>query len=196
MSTVQIKMKIFRHVDGWLTDNESIWLYDQAQNAKGDILEIGSYEGKSTLALASGAQRHFHLLHIHAVDPHTLSNNSYKKLLDNLVTYDMLDRVHTYKMTSKEFHDIWNHDRKFNFVFIDGDHRYEACKMDWDLWYPLVEANGVIALHDAQGSANGASFDLNHNPFPGVSRVADEHIKNKANEWGMVDRICWMRKPE
>lgn len=36
----------------------------------------------------------------------------------------------------------------FDFVFIDGDHRYGAVRLDAKNWYPLVRPGGVIAFHD------------------------------------------------
>ena len=36
----------------------------------------------------------------------------------------------------------------FNFVFIDADHSYEACKKDWESWSRLVKIGGMVAFHD------------------------------------------------
>jgi predicted O-methyltransferase YrrM len=41
-------------------------------------------------------------------------------------------------------------------VFIDGDHRAEACQEDWELWSPHVPAGGRVAFHDArEGKPHG-----------------------------------------
>jgi predicted O-methyltransferase YrrM len=40
-------------------------------------------------------------------------------------------------------------------VFIDGDHSEAACRLDWELWHPLVEPGGVVAFHDARGGDPG-----------------------------------------
>jgi predicted O-methyltransferase YrrM len=42
--------------------------------------------------------------------------------------------------------------RSIDFVFIDGDHRYEGVKGDWEAWSPLLVPGGVIALHDSSSS--------------------------------------------
>ena len=39
-------------------------------------------------------------------------------------------------------------DRKIDFIFIDGDHRYEAIKNDFLTFSPLVRKGGMIAFHD------------------------------------------------
>ncbi len=37
---------------------------------------------------------------------------------------------------------------EFDCVFIDADHRYEAVKRDFELYWPLVADDGFLALHD------------------------------------------------
>jgi predicted O-methyltransferase YrrM len=38
--------------------------------------------------------------------------------------------------------------RPIDFLFIDGDHRYEGVAKDFELYAPLVAPDGVIAFHD------------------------------------------------
>jgi predicted O-methyltransferase YrrM len=40
-----------------------------------------------------------------------------------------------------------------DFVFVDGDHSYEGLRGDWESWVPLVQAGGIVALHDSRSSA-------------------------------------------
>jgi hypothetical protein len=35
-----------------------------------------------------------------------------------------------------------------DFLFIDGDHRYEAIKSDYNMYSPLVRQGGIIGFHD------------------------------------------------
>lgn len=44
-----------------------------------------------------------------------------------------------------------------DFVFVDGDHSYEACKADISAWTPLVKRGGVIAFHDFGSRAQGVT---------------------------------------
>lgn len=39
-----------------------------------------------------------------------------------------------------------------DFVFIDGDHRYEAVLGDWESWSSLVAPDGIVALHDSRAT--------------------------------------------
>jgi cephalosporin hydroxylase len=38
----------------------------------------------------------------------------------------------------------------YDFIFIDGDHRYEPVKADWENYSPMVAPGGVFAFHDTQ----------------------------------------------
>jgi predicted O-methyltransferase YrrM len=44
-----------------------------------------------------------------------------------------------------------------DFIFIDGDHSYEACKADIAAWAPFVKRGGVIAFHDFGSRADGVT---------------------------------------
>lgn len=37
-----------------------------------------------------------------------------------------------------------------DFLFIDGDHTYEAAKKDFEMYAPLVKPGGIIGFHDIQ----------------------------------------------
>lgn len=42
-----------------------------------------------------------------------------------------------------------------DFLFIDGDHRYEGAKSDFDLYWPMVRPGGIVALHDVLKTDEG-----------------------------------------
>ena len=46
---------------------------------------------------------------------------------------------------------------KIDFIFIDGDHSYEACRADIAAWTPYVKRGGVIAFHDFGSRADGVT---------------------------------------
>jgi len=37
---------------------------------------------------------------------------------------------------------------QFDFIFIDGDHSYDSCKEDINMWLPKIKQGGIIAGHD------------------------------------------------
>jgi cephalosporin hydroxylase len=38
--------------------------------------------------------------------------------------------------------------RRLDLLFIDGDHSYDGVKLDYQLYSPLVDKNGIVAFHD------------------------------------------------
>ena len=44
-----------------------------------------------------------------------------------------------------------------DFIFIDGDHSYDACKADIVAWTPFVKRGGVVAFHDFGSRADGVT---------------------------------------
>jgi len=180
-------------IEGWLTKKEGGWLKKIAKDCHEPILEIGSYHGLSTSYIAHGVIEGY-FAPVYAVDNHQhMGHNSYPIFLKNMLELEILHFIKPIKMASHEFRQLWNDKTKLDFLFIDGDHSYDGCHQDWVDWSPLVREGGIIALHDAQGEMSGDEVKYGHNAFGGVAQVADEHIKGKVEEWGVVDRICWMR---
>lgn len=72
-------------------------------------------------------------------------------------------------------------DRKIDFLFIDGDHRYEGVKRDFNIYSHLVKEGGVIAFHDI------VSHDRIYNPSGtvGVPKFWSE-IKNNCKHLEIV----------
>jgi len=44
-----------------------------------------------------------------------------------------------------------------DFIFIDGDHSYDACRADIAAWAPFVKRGGVMAFHDFGSRADGVT---------------------------------------
>lgn len=61
--------------------------------------------------------------------------------------------------TKKEVEKLLNGE-KLDFLFIDGDHRYENVKKDFDMYAPLVREKGIIALHDIGYAEEGGVHKL------------------------------------
>jgi predicted O-methyltransferase YrrM len=149
-----------------MTIEELSWL---AQKALGHsrIVEIGSWQGRSTTVLASHTPGR-----VWAVDTwqgseeiaHLLANKPedwlYKTFLDNTKG---LTNIVPLRMTSLEGAEILNDSgQKFDMIFIDAAHDYESVKADIEAWLPLVEPGGLLCGHDY---ATG---------WPGVMQAVDE----------------------
>lgn len=61
--------------------------------------------------------------------------------------------------TKKEVEKLLNGEL-LDFLFIDGDHRYEAVKNDLEMYLPLVRKGGKVALHDINYAEEGGVHKL------------------------------------
>ncbi|MFT4616611.1 MAG: putative O-methyltransferase YrrM, partial [Halioglobus sp.] len=68
-SSLPYVMALVADVEGWMTPGQAATLYDSAVNcaAGGRIVEIGSFQGRSTIVLASAADPSVDVI---AIDPH------------------------------------------------------------------------------------------------------------------------------
>lgn len=62
-------------------------------------------------------------------------------------------------------------DEFFDFIYIDGDHSYEGCKIDLDLYYPKLKKGGFFGGHDFTGNWNSL-----HNKEYGVQKAVSEFL--------------------
>jgi len=62
-------------------------------------------------------------------------------------------------------------DESLDFIYIDAQHSYAACKEDINCWWPKLKKNGILAGHDY---LNGVLLEGEF----GVKKAVDEFIKN------------------
>jgi predicted O-methyltransferase YrrM len=130
--------------DSQVSARELQMLLKYSRNAS-VICEIGCYEGKTSVALAKNTTGT-----VYSVDPFFKGRLGipYGHWIARLHS----KRSHTRNLVliqgfSKEVAATFN--LPIDFLFIDGDHSYDAAKSDWTIWYPKIVEGGMIALHDA-----------------------------------------------
>ncbi len=143
-------------VDGWLSDAQGRALFRAAAQTtgRGAIVEIGSWKGRSTTWLASGARLAGH--RVYAVDPHHHSREypeaeTLDEFLANLARNGLSDVVDPLVMTSEEA--AAHITGPVELLFIDGDHSYETVRRDAELWLPRLIDGGTVMFHDAATAA-------------------------------------------
>jgi glycosyltransferase involved in cell wall biosynthesis len=167
-----------------------LFLIARTTPGKGDIVEIGSCFGRSTIYLAEGAS-HSNRNTVWAVDPHTGDIawdfdgvSTHEVFLRNIRKFGMENRVKPLKMTSRKAAQVWN-GTPIRILFIDGWHSYDAVTEDILLWFPHVISGGLII------------FDDYSNPeFPGVRQAVDEQILKLPVERPIriATTLAWTRK--
>ncbi|MBI3486054.1 class I SAM-dependent methyltransferase [Candidatus Daviesbacteria bacterium] len=189
--------RIYKHVfhtEGWLSEKEAKFLYQMAQKglSNGEIVEIGSWKGKSTICLAAGSKL-ANKQKVYAIDPHqgtySIDNNkntktqpTLKDFKANLKLAGVADWVVPVVKTSKEASKNWN--KKIRLLFIDGLHDYQNVSLDFKLWSKYLAKGGLIALHDSYVG------------YKGPQRVFNENILKNSNfsSFGVVSSILYAQK--
>lgn len=153
-----------RDTPGYLVEREARFLMLAAAcaPAAGAILEIGSFKGRSTVALAYVAQ-HYRVGRVVAVDPHTSPSrtdpdlgsqgSSYDEFNENLRRAGVADSVDCRRSFSQEVARTWS--QPIRLLWIDGDHEYEAVKRDFALFRPHLAPGAILAMHDVLTSWEG-----------------------------------------
>lgn len=153
-------------VEGFLHPDEPAFLAALAAQVPAGrcIVEVGSYRGRSTIALASGARDG---VFVYAVDPHEehraggydfgMADN--QAFMTNVSRAGMGHKVIPVGLRSVRF---WGAQGvPVALAFIDGDHEYVAALRDVeDAAYALV-VGGILAIHDSGGTWDGPTRAAN-----------------------------------
>lgn len=182
-------LRISRSVRGWLRMPDGHLLYTLAANGpgRGEIIEIGSAWGRSTVCLALGA-RQAGRERVIAIDPHTgddwyLHENrlegtsSFAEFSRNIHAFDVNDWVEPMVMTS-EAAAIERDPAPVRLLFIDGLHTYEGVKFDIETWVHRLVPGGVVVFDDYDNTDAGV----------GVGKAVDELLAS-----GLVEPRLWRR---
>lgn len=110
------------------------------------VLEVGSYLGHSTVAMAQVAER-VHAVDWHRGDEHAGTEETVHPFLDNLEAHGVRDRVIAHVGRSEVILPMFRAGY-FDMAFIDALHTTEAVVGDIDRVMPLVHVHGVVAFHD------------------------------------------------
>lgn len=123
---------------------------------KMQILEVGSWKGKSTSILAQVAKMVDGT--VYAVDHWNGSKDSWQEELvktkdvygtfcNNMKLLGLDKTVQPIKMSSKKAMEQFD-DKSMDMIFIDADHHYEAFKDDVNGWLPKIRNGGLLCGHD------------------------------------------------
>ena len=139
-------------VEGWMADTELTYLASLAERSH-CILEVGSWKGRSTSALA-----HHSPGIVVAVDTWQGSVEHQAELKGkpasgvfhafsaNVARYDNIWPLLANSQTGARI--ISHSPMRFDLIFIDASHDYESVKADIVAWLPLLAPGGILCGHD------------------------------------------------
>lgn len=155
-------------IEGWFPKENQFKLDELIREHEiKDVIEIGSFVGKSTAFFAE------RVLRVWAVDPFIMwpdgkaengtaiqyGDDFYVKFLENMAAAGVLSKIGPIRMTSREAaENVFN--TPADLVYIDGQHDYKSVKEDIKLFAPF-----------AKKFICGDDYDEN---WPGVIRAVDE----------------------
>lgn len=186
---VRAMVSLARQLEGHLSEREAGFLAVLPfLPVAGEILEIGSFKGKSTVILAksvqaAGASRMF------ACDPLSLPSETDPTdavrlelpeiFRQNLLRHGVSDMVQMQQMKSSDLAASWN--RPLKLLWIDGDHTYAGASQDVLLFQQHLVPGAIVCLHDVLHGHEG--------PI----RVFTEHVVlgDSFGDCGMCGSIGW-----
>jgi Methyltransferase domain len=206
-------------VEGWLSADQATRLYDAAASTRpgGQIVEIGSFRGRSTIVLAEAAPDGAAVV---AIDPHAGNDRGpqeitgfrseaagdYEVFTANLAAAGVSDRVRHVREFSDGAHESVT--GAIAVLFIDGAHRYGPARSDIRFWGERVEAGGTMLIHDSFSSVGvtlAICRELMFGPrfrYVGRSRSLSEYRRDLpdgrrarvANALRQVAQLPWFTK--
>lgn len=146
-----------------MTDAQARRLWDAAARltAPARVVEIGSFQGRSTIVLASAAPAGVEVV---AIDPHAgndrgpqelsgfadAAQGDHEAFLANLSAAGVRDRVrHVREFSSAALSEV---DGEVDLLYIDGAHRYRPALDDIRRWGDRVRDGGTLLIHDSFSS--------------------------------------------
>jgi hypothetical protein len=149
-------------VDGKITPSECGLLYKLASQVSSEcIVDIGSYRGRSTAALALGSLAG-KAVPVYAIAPHEpfegvqggrFGPQDRVAFFRNMLRLNVVEIIRLINLGSDVVPGAWH--RPVTFLWIDGDHTYEAVKRDFEMWEQFVVKEGLIGLHDSTDAQSG-----------------------------------------
>lgn len=138
--------------------NEEIPIFSHyASLAKNTLVEIGAGLGASAVLMLVNTPSS---ALVHSIDSFTGDTErsfhvSEKLCRENVIrALNLIDmskaikRWYLYNQPSHQIASLWN--KLIDFLYIDGDHRYEAVKQDFNDWFKHIKSDGVLLLHDSR----------------------------------------------
>ena len=183
---IRMKVESKKQLEGLLKSNiyisnEEIPIFSHyASLAKNTLVEIGAGLGASAVLMLVNTPSS---ALVHSIDSFTgdternfhvsekLCRENVIRALSLINMSKAIKRWYLYSQPSHQIASLW--DKSIDFLYIDGDHRYEAVKQDFNDWFKYIKMGGVLLLHDSRRIPNVPESKFNRG-WPGPTKLAGE----------------------
>lgn len=183
-------------ISGYMSKPELLWLAEQSSKV-GIVVEIGSWKGRSTRALADNcpgivyAVDHWkgqlrdpvaaptREIKVRCGGDGSIIRSEFNNNLSDLIDIDKVIPINHNSQDGVPTELEVVRDR-VGLLFIDGDHSYEGCKSDIELFGPLLREGGILSGHDYNSQPRHS----------GVRQIVDELFGDNVN---LHHTIWWVR---
>lgn len=121
-----------------------------------NVVEVGTFEGKTSLWLSDNLTPHNKNLKITTIDPHIGSNDMddnftmvKNNFTRNIKMCQYKNITHISKSSIEGLLDLINQNVKVELIYIDGDHKASGVLSDLVLSWKILKVGGVIICDDA-----------------------------------------------
>jgi hypothetical protein len=137
-------------VEGLCSEDDCFLLYSLIQDLKseGDILDIGSFKGRVSVAFAKAIKDSGQKSCVYALESNFFGSRS--ELLRNISRMGMGGAIYPVFRHSSLAHRGWQ--KKLKFIWVDTDGNFFSGKCDFLLWEPHLVEGGIIAFSCAESS--------------------------------------------
>jgi Methyltransferase domain len=186
-------------IEGWLTEAQAARLAACGARADGQVVEIGSFRGRSTVVLARAAGS------VVAIDPHAGSDRGPQEISADAERGDAdfeafranvagLPVRHVRKFSADAHADV---DGPIALLFVDGAHRFEPARADLVDWGRRVAPGGTMLVHDSFSSIGVtlALFTLRGWRYVGRTGSLAEFRRERGRLYGpMLRQLPWFAR--
>jgi len=171
-------------IEGWLLESEGEWLFRAVRSLPrgANVVEIGSYKGRSTICLAlgcRGGQKRLYTIDCFDGGPDLPKVDSLPTLTVNLERTGLSEDVEILAGLSADVSSKWN--KPIHLLYIDGSHSYVDVAADYFGFFPHIVPGGIVAFHDVSEN------------WPGVLKLWSE-IKSQLANTGHCEGLGYGQK--
>jgi glycosyltransferase involved in cell wall biosynthesis len=166
--------ELFETVTGYLSPGEghALMLLAAHGYGLGEIVEIGSFLGRSTCWLAhgtkmTGREKITAVDHFRGSPEHQAGKKhecgvlvedgtTYHRFMENITRLQVADFVSPVVAGSETAAATWT--SPIRLLFIDGNHSYDASRQDFEMWSRHLIPGGYVGFHDIDGWPGVTTF--------------------------------------